>query len=294
MKEMIYRPPFEAESFLLQVTHGCSHNKCCFCTMYKGVEFSLVSEEDVDAQLRYGKRYDPERARVFLENGDPFAMSAERLIAVCEKIHAYLPKVETIAMYASINNIRNKSDEELRQLRELGVNELNIGVESGLNDTLDYLNKGYTSDEALHQLLRLKEAGIEFGANVIFGAAGKGRHKENAVATAQLLNKTQPYLIFTGTMHADSGCVLYEDIQSGRFAEPTFGEYLEEEKVFIENLEVDGCRYFALHPSNVTRMQGFLPQDKDLLLGRNRWNRKALEKMLDRVPIRMGEGAIIG
>ena len=136
-------------------------------------------------------------------------------------------------MYASIKNIRGKSDEELRRLRSLGINELNIGVESGLDEALSRMNKGYKAEEALTELARLNAAGMDYGANIIFGCAGEGHSRENAEATARLLNETKPYLIFTGTIHADPGCPLYDDMQSGTFRESTFGEYLEEEERFL-------------------------------------------------------------
>ena len=208
MADIMYRPPFEAGSFLLEVTKGCSHNQCSFCTMYRDVPFRLLSMEDVETQIRDASVYATLINRVFLENGDAFVLSADKLKEIAELIHSYLPRVGTIAMYASIKNIRGKTDEELKTLRQMGINELNIGVESGLDEALEYMNKGYTSDEASYQLNRLKKAGIDYGANIIFGCAGPNLRKENAIATAKLLNETKPYLIFTGTFHADPGCPL--------------------------------------------------------------------------------------
>ena len=138
----IYRPPFEARSLLLQVTTGCSHNRCSFCTMYRDEQFGVEPLEQVEADLQEAREYVPNVTRVFLENGDPFALSADRLEEIAVMVHAYLPKVETIAMYASIKNVIGKTDEDLKRLRILGINELNIGVESGLDDALSYMNKG--------------------------------------------------------------------------------------------------------------------------------------------------------
>ena len=157
---LTYRPPFEAHSLLLQVTAGCSHNKCSFCTMYRNVPFSTESMGQIESDLREAREYTPDAERVFLENGDPFCLSADRLAEITEKIHEYLPMVETIAMYASIKNIQGKTDEELKLLHTLGINELNIGVESGLDDALAMMNKGYTAAQAVNELLRLKDAGI--------------------------------------------------------------------------------------------------------------------------------------
>lgn len=209
-------------------------------------------------------------------------------------IHEKLPQVETIAMYASIINVRTKTDEELKTLRRLGINELNIGVESGLDEVLTAMKKGYSGEEAVSELLRLKNAKMDFGLNIILGSAGAGKGSENAIATARLVNKTQPYLIFTGTIHADPGCPLYEDIQLGAFAENTVEEYLEEEKIFLEHLELEKCYYFGLHPSNIVTMKGWLGRDKEALLKHIDQMKKSLSlKQLARRPARYGEGAVL-
>ena len=289
----VYRPPFEAESLLLQVTVGCSHNRCAFCTMYRGVPFSVCPMEQVEADIAEAARRWPDAERVFLENGDAFVLSADRLARIAEAVRASLPRVETIAMYASIQNIRGKTDAELRRLRALGVNELNIGVESGLDAALVRMNKGHTARESVDELLRLKAAGIDYGLNIIFGGAGAALWRENAEATAALLNATQPYLIFTGTVHADPGCPLYEDMRSGAFVESTFGEYLDEEELLLERLELDGAYYFGLHPSNVLPMHGVLPRDKEAMLRAVRELRREMGERLGLRPLRAGEGAIV-
>ena len=289
----IYRPPFEARSLLLQVTTGCSHNRCSFCTMYRDEPFRMEPLDQIEEDLVEARQYVPNVTRVFLENGDPFALSADRLEQIAVMIHAYLPRVETIAMYASVKNVIGKSDEELRRLRNLGINELNIGVESGLDEALSYMNKGYTAAQAKYELNRLKSAGIDYGANIILGCAGPERRHENAAATAALLNETKPYLIFTGTIHSDPGCPLYEDMQSGRFVESTFGEYLDEEEELLELLDLTECYLFGLHPSNIVTMHGNLPEDKAAMLELVRKRREELANRLDERPVRYGEGAVL-
>lgn len=290
---LTYRPPYEADSLLLQVTAGCSHNACAFCTMYKGVPFETESIEQIETDLKEAKRHVPEIDRVFLENGDPFCLSADRLKKIAVMIHEYLPRVNTIAMYASIRNIQGKTDTELKELRKMGINELNVGVESGLDSTLQRMNKGFTAEEAFRELMRLKDAGIDYGANIILGAGGEGKQKENAIATAELLNATRPYLLFTGTMHPASGCPLYEDLQNGTFIENTFGEYLDEEEILFSHLDLEGCFYFGLHPSNVVRTYGWLNRDKERILTEIGNKREQLKSRLNDRPIRQGEGAII-
>ena len=289
----VYRPPFEANSLLLQVTVGCSHNKCAFCTMYRDTPFAVCPAEQVAADIEEAARRWPGATRVFLENGDAFVLSADRLEQIAEVIHAKLPKVQTITMYASILNVRAKSDEDLRRLRAAGINELNIGVESGLDEALTLMNKCYTAKEANDELLRLREAGFDYCLNIIFGAAGKAHRRENAEATAALLNAAKPFLIFTGTVHADPGCPLYADMQSGAFTEPSFGEYLEEEELLLNNLTLEDTYFFGVHPSNVLPMRGVLPRDKEAMLGAIQEMRAHMGSRLNERPIRTGEGGIL-
>ena len=291
-EHIIYRPPFEASSVLIEVTRGCSHNSCSFCTMYRGVNFGRVSSEYIDEQLGYYSEYEPDAERVFLENGDAFCLDADSLADIARRVRESLPKVGTISMYASVRNIASKSDQDLRRIREAGINEMNIGVESGLDEALRSMNKGYDAAQALRDLTRLRDAGFDYFANVIFGCAGAGNGILNAEKTAELMNRTQPALIFTGTIHAEEGCPLYEDMRSGSFTEPTVGEYLDEEERFLELLSMDDCIYFGLHPSNIAPMQGLLPEDREELINEVRMRRKRLEKVLDSRPLRGGEGAV--
>ena len=120
----VYRPPYEANTLLLQVTVGCAHNKCTFCTMYRDVQFGVEQIDQVEKDLQEAQQFNGNVKRIFLVNGDAFVLNARRLKEIAEKIHHYLPKVETITMYASINNIMHKSDEDLAELAKLGIGDL--------------------------------------------------------------------------------------------------------------------------------------------------------------------------
>lgn len=290
---IVYRPPFEANSLLLQVTTGCSHNKCTFCTMYHDVPFSMCPLEQVEADLDEAALFRPDVKRVFLEHGDPFTMPAERLLKIAELIHQKLPKVGTIAMYASIQNIRRKTDAELRRLRDAGINGLDIGVESGLDEALTMMNKGHTAQESIEQLQRLKKAGYDFTLNIILGCGGVELWRENAEATAAMINAVQPRQIFTGTLHAEPGCKLYGEMQSGTFHECTFRQLLDEQELLLSRLELEECYYFSSHPSNVMPMQGWLPKHKQDMLEAVREMRATLADRLDEIPVRGGEGSIL-
>ncbi len=288
-----YRPPFEANSLLLQVTEGCSHNSCAFCTMYRGIPFCKEPLAQIERDLAEAHAFHPLVRRVFLVNGDAFALTEDEISRIAEKIHEYLPAVDTIAMYASIRNIEAKTDAGLKKLKNLGIGDLNIGLESGLESVLAHMNKGYDTGQALRALQRLDSAGMRYGVNVIFGAAGAGNGLSNADATAALLNQTDVSLIFTGTLHADPGCPLYEEMRSGAFLECDFAEYLLEEERFLEQLQVKECLLFGLHPSNVVALHGFLLRDREKMLFQIEKARLRLRGHLHERPRRCGEGGII-
>ena len=293
MTGIVYRPPYEANSLLLQVTLGCSHNKCTFCYMYPDVQFRVCPMEEVEADIEEAARYCPNVKRVFLEHGDAFVLSAEKLLKIADAIHRKLPKVETIAMYASIQNIKSKTDAELRQLRAAGIHGLDIGVESGLDAALTYMNKGHTAAEAREQLLRLTEAGMDYSFNAILGCGGAELWKENADATADLINAVQPHLLFIGSLHAQPGCRLYQDIKSGAFKECTIGELLDEQERLIRRLDLKDTYYFGSHPSNLVPMQARLPDQKQDMIEAVQETREQLRVHLDEFPARGGEGSIL-
>ena len=290
---MVYRPPYEADSLLLQVTQGCSHNKCTFCYMYPDVRFSVCPMEQVEADIEEAARCCPDVERVFLEHGDAFVLSADRLRQIADAIHARLPRVKTIAMYASIQNIRHKTDEELRRLRACGIGGLDIGVESGLDAALQYMNKGHTSQEAREQLIRLTDAGIDYSFNAILGCGGAELWRENADATAALINAVQPRLLFLGTLHAHPGCKLYGDMKNGTFRECTCGQLLNEQERLISGLDLQDTIYFGSHPSNIVPMQAHLPTHKQEMIQVVREKREQLRRHLEEFPERGGEGSIL-
>ena len=293
MTGIVYRPPYEANSLLLQVTLGCSHNKCTFCYMYPDVQFKVCPMEEVEADIEEATHYCPNVKRVFLEHGDAFVLSAEKLLKIADAIHRKLPRVETIAMYASIQNIKSKTDEELRQLRTAGIHGLDIGVESGLDAALTYMNKGHTAAEAREQLLRLTEAGMDYSFNAILGCGGAELWKENADATADLINAVQPHLLFIGSLHAEPGCRLYQDMKSGAFRECTIGQLLDEQERLIRRLDLKDTYYFGSHPSNLVPMQARLPDQKQDMIEAVQETREQLRAHLDEFPARGGEGSIL-
>ena len=263
---LTYRPPYEAYSLLLQVTAGCSHNACTFCTMYQGTEFSVSPMAEVEEDVLEAAAQRPDVDRVFLVNGDAFCLPTERLLAIADLIHRHLPRVKLVTCYARITNIAEKTDADLRALASAGYGEINIGLESALDDVLTFMNKGFTVADARLQFARLNAAGLTFSVNIMDAAAGPHRIIEHAKANAALVNEAQPCLIFISPLHVDPGSRLERIVAAGDFEECTLGQYLEEEIAFLSDLELRDCVFFGLHVSNPVPVQGWLPRDKQVLV----------------------------
>ncbi len=255
----IYRPPLEADTPLLQVTSGCAHNKCTFCTMYKNDKFSVEKLEQIESDVLELKSYYRNLTRIFLVNGDAFVLSANKLKSISDILIKHFPMIETISMYASISNIRNKSDEDLLMLREARINDLWVGVESGYEPALIHMNKGHNLAEAYRELERLNVAGISHLHGLMIGVAGSGLGIENARATAELLNKTKPGLIWICSTGIFEGSELSKEVERGYFTPATEIEMLEEEIELINKLDLQDVMFYSNHPTNTAKFYGRMP-----------------------------------
>ena len=261
-----YRPPPEADTPLLQVTVGCAHNQCTFCDMYRDVSFRRVPMDRIEADLKELQGIFPKADRIFLVNGDAFVLKTDTLKSIAQKIKRIFPECRTISMYASINDIKAKNDQELIELRNLGINDLYVGVESGWDKVLERINKGHTVAEAKTQLERLDKAGVRHIANLMLGVAGIGKGLDNARLTAQFLNQTLPSLVWVGTLAIFEGTALHAEMARGAFIPATELEILEEEKALIDAIELENVRFYGVHPTNTVRISGLLPQDKPKMM----------------------------
>lgn len=262
----IYRPPIEANTLLLPITEGCSHNGCAFCNMYQGIPFRMLSLAEVEEYLgairkEYGA-FAGSIQRIYLVGADPFALSAARLLERIRLIKKYLPNITIITMYARVDNITHKSDSDLAVLKEAGVNDLYIGVECGLDDVLENLNKGYKAADIRREVSRLNAAGIRHSDLLMLGTAGKGRGAESAKAMADLENELHPDKILINTMSAFVGTRLDRDIKEGKFTPATERENLEEERDFLAALNLPDTYFWSLHPLDSVRIDGILCEKK--------------------------------
>ena len=267
----VYRPPIEAQSFLLPVTEGCTHNTCSFCNMYQGIPFRMLPLFEVEEYLqqvkaRGGRSYCESVERVYFVGADPFALSARNLLSRIDLVKRYLPNASTFTMYARVDNVAAKSDDDLRSLKDAGIDDLYLGMESALDDVLLYLNKGYTVSETMEQCERLNEVGIRHCDLFMLGAAGKGRGVESARATAALENQVRPHKILLTTMTAYKGTKLDDDIAEGVFTPAGEIENLQEERELISCLDLPGHEFWAAHPLDVMPLAGYLGQDTQEML----------------------------
>ena len=280
----IWRPPYEADSLLLEVTAGCTHHKCKFCTLYSDLPFNfrMSPMEDIENDLleaqvlrrnpyskmlsRLQGKGNPEPIqRVFLTGANPFVLKTEKLLKIAALIHKYLPSVDSIGCFARITDSENKTDEELLQLRQAGYNGLTIGVETGDDTALAFMHKGYTSDDILTQCKRLEQAGIEYGFFYLTSISGKGHGEAGAKASAQIFNQLHPFLVGPNMLTIYPESELYQEIRNGNWEEEGELEKYRELRTLVENLNMS--TYFAaMGASNAFQLIGRLPEDKERLL----------------------------
>lgn len=260
-----WRPHYEADSFIVQATSGCTHNKCSFCSLYKNECFHMSPLQEFKEDLRELAKYQPTARRIFLTGANPFVMSYENLVERALLIHDYFVECQTIAMFSSIRDIKNKKVWQLRKLRALGINGLSIGTESGDDGTLLLANKGYTAKELIEQCRKLDEAGIEYYFVYMTGLAGKGNGYRNAVNSAKTFSKVNPYFISVDSLTLFPSTELYRMSQEGKFIPAGEKERLEELQTFITNLQIR-THLFANSKSNFYPVTAYLPKERDSII----------------------------
>ena len=280
----VWRPPYEADSLLLEVTAGCTHHKCKFCTLYSELlfKFRMTPMEDIERDLLevqilrtnpYSKMLthlqgedDPEPIqRVFLTGANPFVLKTEKLLEIASLIRKYLPSVESIGCFARITDSVNKTDEDLLQLRQAGYNGLTIGVETGDDAALAFMRKGYTTSDILTQCKRLEQVDIEYGFFYLTSISGKGHGEAGAKASADVFNQLHHFLVGPNMLTIYPESDLYQEIQNGNWEEEGELEKYRELRTLVENLNIS--TYFAaMGASNAFQLRGKLPEDKEKLL----------------------------
>ena len=261
----INRPPYEAYDGFLQVTSGCSHGSCEFCTFYKESPFMISPMEEVEADIKELGESPYKFERIYLQGADPFILPTERLLKIADLIYKYIPSVKSIGGYARIDNVDNKSVEDLKKLVKAGYSNFYFGNESGDNHILDVMHKGYKADEVVRQCRKMDEAGMEYILNFLGGLGGHEYGYDHARKSAEVINQTHPTLVYASELTLFPDTPLMKSKRNGSFVEATEEERLEEMKEFIKCLTIKTI-FIAEHTTIPIPVKGVLPDDKDRLM----------------------------
>ncbi|QWT17975.1 radical SAM protein [Collinsella sp. zg1085] len=264
--DTVYRNPYWPTYPLLQITQGCTHNRCKFCTMYHNVKFRMQPMEWIEEDLQELAQQVPEAKTIQLLSADPLVLSYDKLAPVLEKINHYLPHMEQIYTQGRVSDLKNKTVEQLKNLKDMGMREVSLGVESGDDRTLKRIKKGYTSQDIIEQCAKLSEAGIDFWMTFLNGVAGKEGSKEHALKSAEIFSQCKPMLVGTGALVLFPGTPLLKDIERGEFTPLSEKEMLEELLLFVEHLHCD-CNFITHHTVSGANLTGpdFLKRKKRII-----------------------------
>ena len=259
---MVIRPPSEAGSLLLQVTVGCSHNKCTFCPTYKGERFRIKTFDEIEEDILEASGYGYIE-RVFLCDGDVLIMPMRKLVPVLESINGNIKGVKRIGLYANAKSILRKTPEELLELRNLGVKIAYLGMETGNNEILEKIQKGADSRQMVEAGRKIKEAGITLSVTVLLGIGGKAKSMEHALDTARVLTEIDPDYVGALTVMVVPGTALHEERVSGKFELPDKFGFLEELGIMVAKSDFTDCFFTSNHASNYLPIRARMPQEKN-------------------------------
>jgi len=263
----MYSPHIAGDDYILQCTIGCSHNQCTFCHMYKDKKYRIRELNEILEDIDLAKEYYSDVGKVFLADGDALSMPAEDLIKILDYLYDNFSSLTYVGIYASAVSIQGKTLAELIKLQKHGLVEAHLGVESGDEEILRDICKGVSRDEMIQAGRKIRRAGINLFVTVILGLGGRTlKTQQHAKNTALICNEIQPNYIGILSIIVQPGTKLYEDIQSGTFEIPENMEILEEMRLMIQGMELEGTGITSIHPSNCICLEGLLPEDKDELL----------------------------
>ncbi|MCK5916462.1 MAG: radical SAM protein [Deltaproteobacteria bacterium] len=262
----IIRPPSEARSIILQVTVGCSHNRCTFCPTYTGVRFRIKDEATLSGDICYAAKAFPSARRLFITDGDALVIPFKRLYPLFQEINEQLPRLTRIGIYASAKSLRRRSLEELKMLRELKLGIIYYGLESGDDETLKAIDKGTTGAESIELCKKVKEAGIRLSTTVMIGIAGQERSLEHARRTSEVLSAIDPNYVGALVTMIAPGTRLEEAQRQGKFSLPDQRGLLLELKEMITFTKLSKGMFMANHASNYLPIKIHSPAQREAAL----------------------------
>ncbi|MCD6272449.1 MAG: radical SAM protein [Deltaproteobacteria bacterium] len=260
------RPPSEANSILLQVTVGCSHNKCKFCGAYKGERFRIKTDAVIMEDIAFAAEYCQRQRRVFLCDGDALIIPQKRLLPILKAIEKQLPWVTRVGVYANTKSIKMKTLDELKELKEHGLAIAYMGLETGDDVTLKKIRKGANSDTMIKMGKKVREAGIKLSITVLLGVAGPERSTIHAKETGRVLSEIDPEYVGALSLMLYPDADLYNEYKSGEFVLLEPDKMLEELKIMIKNTNMTRGLFHANHASNYLPIRAIMPKDKESTL----------------------------
>ena len=264
----VYRPPSEARSLIVQVTYGCSHNTCAFCSMYKAKKFTLRPMEEILEDFRLARQAYSKVGRIFLADGDALIRPAADLERILEVIAELFPECERVTCYASPSSIHKRTPEELKRLRERNLTMVYMGLESGCDEVLKRMRKGHTAADIVAAGQKINAAGIDLSVTAISGLGGVELWREHAMDTAAALSTMKPAYIGLLTLMVEPGTPLYDWVEKGQFQLLDSHQVLEETALLVAQLDCEGAVFRMNHASNYLTLKGTLNEDKQALLKR--------------------------
>jgi len=269
----VYRPPSEAESLLIQATIGCPHNQCTFCGMYRSTKFRIRSVSDIKEDLRMALNYYGDKVRtIFFPDGNTILMKTDQLVEILHYAQELFPNLKRMTVYGSAKYLKLKNSKEFHRLKEAGLTRIHSGMESGDDEVLRRIKKGFTSSEMIEEGLKVRGAGIELSEYILIGIGGRERTHEHAIESARVLNAFTPDFVRLRTYVPWERTPLFEDYQQGHFHLLSPHEALEETHLLVSNLK-GPFELLSDHVSNFAWVNGCIPKDKTEIL-------ETLEKLL--------------
>jgi len=262
----VYRPPSEAHSYIVQATIGCSHNLCTYCDMYRTVGYRERPIGDVLDDIAEAGRIFRDADKVFVADGDPLGMSVERWTTILDAARDAFPRLRRVSCYATADNVRDKSTDELRTLREHGLSLLYIGPESGDDETLRRIVKGGSFAEHVEAAEKAHAAGMEISVITLLGAGGVERSDIHARETARLVTAMDPEYLASLTLTVIPGTPLARMEEKGRFEMPEVGTLLGELRTIVAESQPQNALFRTNHASNYVPIAGRIPEDREALL----------------------------
>ncbi len=263
----IYRPPSEAYSLLVQVTIGCSHNKCTFCSMFKDKKFRVRDPKEVIEDLEMARKTYRNVDKIFLCDGDALCLTNSKLITILDKIKVLFPECERVSVYGSAKDVLNKTEEELTELRSKGIGMIYLGAESGSDKVLKDINKGVNRSQLIEAVHKIENSGIKASVTFISGIAGKAGWKEHAIETGKMISEMNASYVGLLTLMLDPSAPIYEQIQNGELQLLSAEEVVAETYLLLKHANPSKeCVFRSNHASNYVSLRGNLPSDKPRMM----------------------------